>query len=587
MSKLSSTQIYKRLLLFAKEFWFYLFLGFIGSVCLSLIDARLTLLIKPVVNHGLNPNSMGALKWLPFEIFIYIIVRIFASFLSGYFIGKMSRSVVIKFREAIFSKFLSLPISYCNHHSSGSMLSKIIYNVDQVADATSTILLTFLREGILLLALIGLMIYENWRITLLFFIMTPLISMVLGVFNRRIRSLSSNVQDNMAIITSTAEEGIKGSEVIRLFQGQAFEKNKMKSALRSNLSLELKIIVQNCISSGSVQLILAIPLLLVISPSILPFFHLSIGGLALMLASMLQLPRPARRLSSVNAQLQKGVAAARSLFEVLDTPDEIEGEEKLTETLSGKIEFKDINFFYEGKTSAALSDINLDIYSGETIGIVGFSGAGKTTLISLLPRFFMADSGSILFDGKCVNSLYLPDLRRNISIVSQKTTLFNATVRENIAYAQENIDEDKLIQVSKMAHAFEFIEQLPQGFDTIIGDDGVLLSGGQRQRIAIARAFLKDTPIVIFDEATASLDLHAENKIQAAFDSLRRNRTTIVIAHRLSTVKKADRLVVMDQGKIVELGTHEELLRRDGHYSALYRIQLSQPQGKDNETLAQ
>lgn len=585
MSKPDSIKTYRRLLQFAKEFWFYLFLGFIGSICLSLIDARLTMLIKPVVNHGLNSKNMDILKWLPLQVLIFIIIRIFSSFLSSYFIGKMSRSVVIKFRQSIFSKFLSLPMSYCNHHSSGSMLSKIIYNVDQVSDASSTILLTFLREGILLLALIGLMIYENWRITLLFFLMTPLVSLVLRIFNRRIRALSSSIQDNMGTITSTAEEGIKGNAVIRLFQGQQFEQKKMDHALRLNLALELKVIVQNCISSGSMQLILAIPLLLVISPNILPYFNLSIGGLALMLAAMLQLPRPARRLSSVNAQLQKGVTAAYSIFEVLDTPDEEQGIDRLEQGLSGNIQFQNVNFSYKNTSSVTLSDINLNINSGETIGIVGFSGAGKTTLISLLPRFYSIESGDILFDGQSIKTLYLPDLRNNISLVSQQTTLFNATIRENIAYAKENVDEKLLFHVAKMAHALEFIEKLPQGFDTLIGDNGVLLSGGQRQRIAIARAFLKDTPIVIFDEATASLDLHAENKIQAAFDSLRKNRTTIVIAHRLSTIKKADRLIVMDQGKIIETGSHDELLAYDGHYAALYRIQLSQPQSKDDETL--
>lgn len=585
MSKPDSIKTYRRLLQFAKEFWFYLFLGFIGSICLSLIDARLTMLIKPVVNHGLNSKNMDILKWLPLQVLIFIIIRIFSSFLSSYFIGKMSRSVVIKFRQSIFSKFLSLPMSYCNHHSSGSMLSKIIYNVDQVSDASSTILLTFLREGILLLALIGLMIYENWRITLLFFLMTPLVSLVLRIFNRRIRALSSSIQDNMGTITSTAEEGIKGNAVIRLFQGQQFEQKKMDHALRLNLALELKVIVQNCISSGSMQIILAIPLLLVISPNILPYFNLSIGGLALMLAAMLQLPRPARRLSSVNAQLQKGVTAAYSIFEVLDTPDEEQGIDRLEQGLSGNIQFQNVNFSYKNTSSVTLSDINLNINSGETIGIVGFSGAGKTTLISLLPRFYSIESGDILFDGQSIKTLYLPDLRNNISLVSQQTTLFNATIRENIAYAKENVDEKLLFHVAKMAHALEFIEKLPQGFDTLIGDNGVLLSGGQRQRIAIARAFLKDTPIVIFDEATASLDLHAENKIQAAFDSLRKNRTTIVIAHRLSTIKKADRLIVMDQGKIIETGSHDELLAYDGHYAALYRIQLSQPQSKDDETL--
>lgn len=571
----SAVNTYKRLLNFSRAYWHYLIIGLLGSVALSLIDARLTMLIKPVVNYSFDFDShKHFIQYLPVEVLACLIVRLVAGFLSSYFIGKMSYSVIAKFRLAIFSKLLKMPVSYYDANSSGTMLSTIIYNVDQVSQATSDILLTFLREGVLLVSLIGVMIYENWRMTVLFFLMIPLVLLLLYFFNKIIRSLSTKVQDSMASITSISEEGIKGNEVVRLYSGYDHEYEKMNCALRNNLALQLKIIATNSISSSLMQLILAIPLLIVISPFIMPYFHLTVGGFALLLGAMLQLPRPARRLSSVNSILQKGVAAAKSIFELLDQPSESTGTITSDQLMKGDIEFKNVNFAYPSCKTQSLKNISLHIKPGETIGIVGFSGAGKTTLVSMLPRFYDVGSGDIIIDGQCLNDLDVNYLRENIALVTQNTTLFNATVRENIAYASPDVDEQSLKNAAKMACALDFIEALPLGFDTQIGDNGVLLSGGQRQRIAIARALLKDAPIVIFDEATASLDVHSENQIQQAFDRLRVNRTTIVIAHRLSTIEASDRLVVMNHGEIVEVGSHEQLLKEEGYYSSLYRVQI-------------
>lgn len=571
----SAVNTYKRLLNFSRAYWHYLIIGLLGSVALSLIDARLTMLIKPVVNYSFDFDShKHFIQYLPVEVLACLIVRLVAGFLSSYFIGKMSYSVIAKFRLAIFSKLLKMPVSYYDANSSGTMLSTIIYNVDQVSQATSDILLTFLREGVLLVSLIGVMIYENWRMTVLFFLMIPLVLLLLYFFNKIIRSLSTKVQDSMASITSISEEGIKGNEVVRLYSGYDYEYEKMNCALRNNLGLQLKIIATNSISSSLMQLILAIPLLIVISPFIMPYFHLTVGGFALLLGAMLQLPRPARRLSSVNSILQKGVAAAKSIFELLDQPSESTGTITSDQLMKGDIEFKNVNFAYPSCKTQSLKNISLHIKPGETIGIVGFSGAGKTTLVSMLPRFYDVGSGDIIIDGQCLNDLDVNYLRENIALVTQNTTLFNATVRENIAYASPDVDEQSLKNAAKMACALDFIEALPLGFDTQIGDNGVLLSGGQRQRIAIARALLKDAPIVIFDEATASLDVHSENQIQQAFDRLRVNRTTIVIAHRLSTIEASDRLVVMNHGEIVEVGSHDQLLKKEGYYSSLYRVQI-------------
>lgn len=571
----SALSTYKRLLNFSRAYWHYLIIGLIGSVALSLIDARLTMLIKPVVNYSFDFSShKHFIQYLPVEVLACLLVRLVAGFLSSYFIGKMSYSVIAKFRLAIFSKLLKMPIAYYDANSSGTMLSTIIYNVDQVSQATSDILLTFLREGVLLVSLIGVMIYENWRMTVLFFLMIPLVLLLLYFFNKIIRSLSTRVQDSMASITSISEEGIKGNEVVRLYDGYEYEFKKMSSALKNNLALQLKIIATNSLSSSLMQLILAIPLLIVISPFIMPYFHLSVGGFALLLGAMLQLPRPARRLSSVNSTLQKGVAAAKSIFDLLDQSSESTGNKTSDQLMKGEIEFKNISFAYASSKSQSLRNISLHIKPGETIGIVGFSGAGKTTLVSMLPRFYDVDSGDIIIDGESLYNLDISYLRKNIALVTQNTTLFNATVRENIAYACPEVDDESLKNAAKMACALDFIEALPLGFDTQIGDNGVLLSGGQRQRIAIARALLKDAPIVIFDEATASLDVHSENQIQQAFDQLRINRTTIVIAHRLSTIEASDRLVVMNHGEIVEVGSHEQLLKEEGYYSSLYRVQI-------------
>lgn len=572
---ISALDVYRRLLRFSKLFWPYLLLGMVGAIGMSAVDGRLTTLIKPIINYSFDYKAhLEFLKWLPVQVILFVIFRLACGFLSAYYIGKMSRSVVMKFRQSIFSHLFDLPISYYDRRSDGAILSTIIYNVDQVAQASSDVLLTVLREGLLAIVLVGIMVYENWRVTLLFLLLVPIIYFVLGFFNRKIRALSVAVQSTMADVTSTAEEGIKGLKVIKMYQGRHHEEKRMHAALAENRSLELQIITRNSISSAAVQLVLALPLIAVLSPYIRPYFHLSIGGFVLLVTAMLQLPRPARRLSVVNALIQKGVAAAKSIFELLDEPAEPSGPVSCEKPLSGDIQFHHVRFSYPASDQLVLQNIDLHIRAGETIGIVGCSGSGKSTLIALLVGFYKNYSGEILLDGIDMRRLAVDSLRQNMAMVSQQTILFNNSIRNNIAYAMPQASDADIHRVAQMAYIANFIDSLPKGYDTVVGDNGVLLSGGQRQRIAIARALLKNAPIVIFDEATASLDVYSESQIQLAFDELSVGRTTIVIAHRLTTIEKSDRLIVIDKGRIVEVGTHASLIVKNGFYSALYRTQL-------------
>lgn len=568
-------ETYRRLLQSIKPYWKLFFLGIIATIVGSLVDASLAWMIKPVINKGFIDRDMAFIRWLPLGVIVLFVIRGVTNLSSNYHISKVGRYVVRDFRQGIFNHLLRLPSRFFDENSSGQLLSLITYNTEQVAEAATYAFITLIQEGCLFFGLLVVMFIISWQLSLLFLITAPLIALAVKYSSLRLRKLSLNVQESMGSVAHVAEETIEGYRVVRTFGGEQYEREKFTRVINNNQRRELKMVVTDTLGSSVVQLLAAIPIALTLYIATAPGSQISAGSFAAMVAAMLSLLRPLRRLSRINTMIQKGVAGAASVFNLLDEAPEVDNGRIPLTRASGHIEFRDIHFRYAQSERDILSNINLKIQPGETVALVGRSGAGKSTMVSLLPRFYDASSGSILIDGVDHREYRLADLRRQFALVSQRVSLFNDTIAANICYgAGRVVGDDELRNIAKIAHALDFIEQLPNGFNSIIGEDGVLLSGGQRQRIAIARALLKDAPILILDEATSALDTESERHIQAALSALMRQRTTVVIAHRLSTIEAADRICVFDQGQIIESGTHVELLAQNGQYANLYRLQF-------------
>lgn len=570
-------QVYKRLLLATRRYWQAFFWGVIGTVLLSLIDAGFAWLIKPIINEGFINRNTHFIAGLPFLIIAIFLLRGFSGFASSYYIVRVARCVVMDLRQQLFNHLLQLPSRFYDTHSSGHVLSTITYNVEQVAEASANALLILLRELALAVGLLVVMFTISWKLSLLILVVGPLLAWVIQVSSKRMRRLSSNVQEVMGDVTHIAEESIEGYKVIRLYGGQDYEREKFERVTTTSRQRELKVAVTNSLGTSIVQIILSIPLALILWLATMPELHISAGAFAAMVAALLQFLRPVRRLTLVNSSIQSGIAGAESIFSVLDRAVEKNTGTLRPARLKGHILFQEVCLQYAEDSKRVLDHVSFSVAPGQMVALVGKSGAGKTSLINLLPRFYELSSGSITIDGQDIRDFELQSLRGQFALVSQQATLFNDTVAHNIAYgAQGRIyTPEEIRTAASAAHALEFIQELPQGMDTIIGENGVLLSGGQRQRLAIARALLKDAPILILDEATSSLDTHAERMIQAALSELMHDRTTLVIAHRLSTIEAADCIIVMDQGRVVESGTHAELLKRSGLYANLYQLQFA------------
>lgn len=575
--KRKGIEIYGRLLQVTKRYCAIFIFGIIGTIVVSLTDAGFTWLIKLIINQGFIARDSNFIRWLPLIIVLIFLFRGIAGFLSTYFINRVARNIVMDFRRTIFSHLLRLPVKFYDQNSSGHLLSTVIYNVEQVSQAGSDALVITLQESSLVIGLLIVMFLVDWELTLFFLIITPIIVWVMKICSTRLRRLSTSVQRSMGEVTHIASETIEAYKVVRLFGGQTYENKKFHHITRVNQQHELKVVITNSVSISLIQLLIAIQVAIILFFATQPSLHVTAGSFASMISAMIMMLRPVRRLTMVNNYIQKGVSSAESIFKLLDEDVERDMGSRHLLRARGTIEYSDVSFSYDKSQKPILSNINLTIEAGQKVALVGRSGAGKSTLINLLPRFYEASKGIIKIDGINIKEFHLQELRNQFSLVSQNTILFNDTILNNIAYGQlGRVDKRKIIEAAQAAHVMEFIDQLPDGLNTIVGENGVLLSVGQCQRITIARALFKNTPIFIFDEATSALDTHAERHIQAALENLMHERTTLVIAHRLSTIEKVDWIIVMERGCIVEKGTHQQLLDLKGIYAELYQMQFSE-----------
>ncbi|MEM1244020.1 MAG: lipid A export permease/ATP-binding protein MsbA [Pseudomonadota bacterium] len=568
---------YKRILGYVKRHWVFFIIGIIGTILSAGIDAGLTWSLKPLLDKGFIDHNQQFISLLPFMVLAAFFLRGFASFLSGFFIQSVGRNVVMQLRKEIFDKLLLLPSRYYDKSTTGEILSKLIYNVDQVSAASASSLIMVVRESFFIIGLLIVMFSISWRLSSLFFLVAPFIAITASYSSSKMRRYGRRLQNGMGDLTQIAEEAISGYKVIRTFGGGEYERDKFYSLVKHNRRREMQLIATNQLASPIVQLIVSVIIAITIYMSITSVGTITAGGFASILAAMLAIIKPLKNITNVNNVIQRGVVGAEGIFELLDKPEEIDQGKHTIDRVKGLVEYRQVNFAYDEKEKTVLHDINLLVEPRQTVAIVGKSGGGKTTLVSLLPRFYDNYQGEILIDSVNVKDFTLENLRHQFALVSQHVTLFNDTVAKNIAYGKAtDVSLAEITAAAKTAHALEFIKDLPDGFDTIIGEGGVLLSGGQRQRLALARAVLKNAPILILDEATSALDSESELYIQDAMQRLMKDRTTLVIAHRLSTIENADKIIVVEQGRIVEVGTHKELLKLGKHYAKLYHMQFKE-----------
>ncbi|MBB71339.1 MAG: lipid A export permease/ATP-binding protein MsbA [Legionellales bacterium] len=577
----NAVALYKRLLSYGRPFLGIFVIAIIANLAYSGIDALYVYSLKPLLDVGFYAKNSTFLKLVPFIAVGLFLLRSVANLGGNYAMSYVGRSVVMRFRQEIFNQFLRLPCSFYDKSSSGHLLSMVVYNASQVADASTDALVTVAQSGFFVIGLLVVMFSISWQLSLIFFVTAPFLAVIMKISSKRLKSLNRGVQEGVGDISHVAEEAIEGYRVVRTFGGEDYESKKFNKAILKNLKRELKVVITKSLSSSSVQIVgvIVLAIMIMVGTSNMGHKALTPGAFIALISSMMALLKPMKDLTKVNATIQRGLAGAESIFELIDEPAERDTGTLELDRVHGDIIYKDVGFSYNQSNGNVLENISFTVSSGKTIAFVGRSGSGKSTLVNLLPRFYDHDTGTITIDGNDVNDIKLSSLRQQFALVTQHVTLFNDTIANNIAYGRlgDDVTDADIEQAAKAAHAMEFIQELPEGLHTLIGENGVLLSGGQRQRIAIARAILKDAPILILDEATSALDTESERHIQAALEEVMRNRTTLVIAHRLSTIENADQIVVLDKGHIVETGTHSELLAKEGHYAKLHRLQFKDP----------
>jgi ATP-binding cassette, subfamily B, bacterial MsbA len=587
----SALRAYRRLLGYLRPYRGRFLLGVLGAVLFSATMASFALLAKKFGDGTFTHQDPRTIVWVPLAVIGLFILRGLGDFTQTYFMGYVGRHIVNQLRREVFRRILELPIGYFDRTASGALIARLTYNTEQIGAATTDAVIIVVRTTLTILASIGFLVWLNVRLTAIALTMGPLVGWLVSVINRKFRRYSRRIQDSMGDVTRVAKEGLEAPRLIKVYNAQAHLGRQFDAVNDHNLRSNMKLILTKGVSNPTVQLITAVGLAGVLSIAIADAIHgrTSMGDLLGFFTALVSIAQPLRELVGVAGPLQQGIAAGQSLFELLDEPAEPRGGSLRIARAGGAVAFDHVSFSYTGSAvggsggagepaprprAAALVDVTLEVGAGESLAIVGRSGSGKSTLVNLLPRFYDAAAGSVRIDGRDVREYELVNLREQIALVSQDVVLFDDSIRNNIAFGREAPDA-AIERAAEAAHVLEFARAQPGGLDALVGERGVLLSGGQRQRIAIARALLKDAPILILDEATSALDTEAERHIQAALALLVRNRTTFVIAHRLSTVEQADRIIVLDAGRIVESGTHLELLALGGLYAQLYRMQLS------------
>lgn len=574
---LTAARLYKRLLGYATPYWRVFSLAVLAMIGFAATDTGFAALMKPMLDGNFIERDPATIRFVPLALVGLFVLRGVTGFVSRYGMSWIGRRVIQRLRHDLFHRLLHLPSRYFDRNPSGRLLSHLTFDVEQVAEATTNAVTILIRDSLTMLFLLMYMFWISPWLTLLFLIVGPVLVGLIRYVSLRFRRISRRIQDSMGELTQFSEEAIQGHRLVKSYNGEAWQEQLFEDVNERNRRLHLKMAAAAGASTPIVQLIAACILALVVYLATLESVtrEISVGSFVSFIAAMMLLMQPLKHLTNINASIQRGVSAARSIFEVLDEPTEPDQGRLPLSRARGAIEFRNVSFAYDPDKGDVLRDISFSIEPGQTVALVGRSGSGKTTLAHLLVRFYDPVQGAVCLDGEDIRDYRLADLRRQIAMVGQDVMLFNETIAHNIAYGRfAAASEADIIASAQAAHAMEFIEALPDGLATRIGDRGILLSGGQRQRIAIARAMLKDAPVLILDEATSSLDSESERAVQDALEHLARSRTSLIIAHRLSTVERADFILVLEQGRIVETGTHEALLARRGVYHELYQLQF-------------
>ncbi|MES9906527.1 MAG: lipid A export permease/ATP-binding protein MsbA [Sedimenticola sp.] len=575
---MSTYSQYTRLLRYVRPHWKIFLIAILGTVVLAATQPAMPYLMKPLLDGSFVEKDPTMIALIPLLLMALAAIQAVATFVSGVSMEMVATKVVFNLRELMFQHLLILPARFYDNSTTGIVLSKITYDVEQLTTSASYVLVTLVRDSLSIIGLLGLMLYLNWRLTLIAFVLMPLVALFVRIVSKRLRRISRTLQQKMGEMTHVLEEVITGNRVIKLFSGQSHEKNRFFDAANKVRQFKMKSVIAHTTSVQINQLVAVagLSLMAYLAAQQSAAGRFTVGEFVAFFGAMAMTLSPLKKLTSINNELQKGLAAAESVFDLLDQEPESDCGTRTLETPRGSVEWRSLSFSYTEGTKPALTSIQLTIKPGENIALVGPSGSGKTSLAALLPAFYRPTSGAVLLDDIDISELPLSTLRSYISLVSQDVFLFNDSVRANIAYGScSTASDEEVITAAKAANAYEFIQQMPEGMSTPIGDNGIRLSGGQRQRLAIARALLKDAPILILDEATSALDTESEQLIQEAMERLSRGRTTFTIAHRLSTIEQADRIIVLDGGTIVESGSHQELLAINGLYSKLHQIQFS------------